>query len=137
MDDNVIQGPESPDRSMPYGTALTAVVRGLYKDPILLFGIGAGILVVGALAFTSSVALVLAIAGLFIVVLAARIHMQTRRVRSGRALGIALGSSLDETDVGTADSDKGRATGFVLFSRAKNSRIGAAGGERHRRPPEP
>jgi hypothetical protein len=57
---NEAAGP-APGTTMPYETALPEVVKGLAKDgdPVLLFGIGAGIVAVGALAVTSSLPLVL------------------------------------------------------------------------------
>jgi hypothetical protein len=66
---------------MPYEAALMEVVKGLHHDPVLLFGIGAGIVVVGALAITSSLLLVLVVAGVFVVVLFARAHERAQTVR--------------------------------------------------------
>jgi hypothetical protein len=130
-------GTEAPAGKMPYEAALTEVVKGLHQDPVLLFGIGAGIVIVAALAFTSSLALVVVVAALFVVVLAARAHQRTQRVRHATDVkGRAFASSLEDSDVATApEGIAARVRGLVAFSRVKNSRVGAVGGRKRRRPP--
>jgi hypothetical protein len=123
---------------MPYDAALLEVVKGLHKDPVLLFGIGAGIVVVGALAFTSSLPLVLVVAGLFVVVLIARAHQRAQRARRGSDVGVVLGgASIADSDIATAPKGAWlRFRGVFLASRVKNSRIGTVGGDDRRNPPE-
>jgi hypothetical protein len=129
---------EPPAGKMPYEAALLEVVKGLHKDPVLLFGIGAGIVVVGALAFTTSLPLVLVLAGLFVVVLVARAHQRAQRIRSGADIGVVSSlSSFSDSDVATTpEGSRFRFRGVFLGSRVKNSRIGVVGGNERRKPPE-
>jgi hypothetical protein len=139
MTDTGAKAPEPPHAAtMPYEAALLEVVKGLHRDPVLLFGIGAGIVVVGALAFTSSLPLVLVVAGLFAVVLLARAHQRAQRVRRGADIGVAVaGSSIADSDVATAPKGASfRFRGLFVGSRVKNSRIGTVGGDDRRQPPE-
>jgi len=79
---------------VPFGDALTAVVKGL-KDPYLLFGLGAGIILVGALTFTGNVTLVLIVACVLVVALLARLvaNMQSARERPARGIDQRIKSS--------------------------------------------
>jgi hypothetical protein len=89
--ENEAAGPP-PAGKMPYEAALVEVVKGLKDDPILLFGIGAGIVVVGALAITSSLLLVLVVAGVLLAVLIVGGHRRTQAVRKGVEIGSAWSS---------------------------------------------
>ncbi len=96
---------------VPYGDALTAVVKGL-KDPYLLFGLGAGIILVGALTFTGNVTLVLIVACVLVVALLARLvaNMQSARERppGGIAQKIkAANADLQRSPVGSVKGDIG------------------------------
>lgn len=132
------QAPEPAGGKFPFESALLEVVKGLHKDPVLLFGIGAGILVVAVLLVTTSVALVLIVALLFVAVLAARVFQRARRISSGTDVkGRAIASSVEGSDVATAAAgSNARVRGFVGGSKVKNSRIGTVGGDEPRRPPE-
>ena len=117
------------ERTMPYSSALGVVVKGLRNDPVLLYGIGAGIIVVGVLVFTASAAIMLIVAALFTVVLFARAHQDAKRVQKGTDAGV-FGSSIEDSDVGNvaqAGSDT-TARARVGFSRMKRSRVGNVGG---------
>ena len=130
--------PEPSGSKLPYEAALLEVIKGLHKEPVLLFGIGAGILVVAVLLFTSSVAIVLIVALLFIAVLAAYVLQRARRISRGTDVtGLAIGGSVKRSRVGTASAGtKGRVRGFSLFSKVTDSSIGTSGGDEPRRPPE-
>lgn len=130
--------PEPAGGKFPFQSALLEVVKGLHKDPVLLFEIGAGILVVAVLLITASVELVLIVALLFVAVLAARVLQRARRMSSGTDVkGRAIASSVEGSSVGTAPAGSAsRVRGFVGFSKVKNSRIGTVGGDEPRRPPE-
>jgi hypothetical protein len=129
---------EPSGAKMPYEAALLEVVKGLHKDPVLLFGIGAGIVVVGALAFTSSLPLVLVVAGLFVVVLVARAHQRAQRTRRGADVVVGVGGT-SIVDSAIATAPKGarlRFRGLFVGSRVKNSQIGTVGGDDRRNSPE-
>ena len=123
---------------MPYESALLEVVKGLHRDPILLFGIGAGILLVAVLAVTTSLAAVLVVAGLFGVVIAARAHQRAQRIRQGEDIRVGLfASSVADSDVATAEGGGAkRIRARIGFSKVSGSRIGTAGGARPPKTPE-
>jgi len=128
--------PDVPARGMPYEGPLGGVVEGLKHDPILLFGIGAGILVVGVLAFASNVWIVLVVAALFVAVLGARLRQDTRHARSGVKTSV-IGTSVDEgSDAGNvADPNAGPVSSRFIGSSIKGgSRVGNVG--EPRKPPE-
>ena len=79
------QETDAPAGGMPYEAALLEVVKGLHRDPLLLFGIGAGILIVAVLAITTNLAIVLVVAGFFVVALGVGAH---QRVQQSRQHGI-------------------------------------------------
>jgi hypothetical protein len=65
-------------------TALIQVVKELRNEPPLLFGIGAGIVLVGILGATTSVAIVAIVAAVFVAALGAWLVRETRaRVAAG------------------------------------------------------
>jgi hypothetical protein len=123
---------------MPYETALLQVIKGLHRDPILLFGIGAGILLVAVLAVTTSLAVVLVVAGLFVVVLAARAHQRAQRVTRGEDIRArVVGSSIEESDVATAPAGFWtRIRTGIFFSKVSGSRVGSVGDRPPSKPPE-
>jgi len=69
MDDRTRPASAEPSESL-FG-AMPDVVKGLKDQPPLLFGIGAGIVLVAVLAATTSVGLVLIVAGVLVLALAA------------------------------------------------------------------
>jgi hypothetical protein len=113
---------------MPYEAALVEVVKGLHRDPVLLFGIGAGIVVVGALATTSSLPLVLIVAGLFVVVLSARAHQQAQAVRD-----IDVKSRFSRIK---RNKFFGKLRLLSWFSSVEDNEFESPGTTRSRRPPE-
>jgi hypothetical protein len=138
------QGTDAPVRGMPYEAALLEVIKGLHRDPILLFGIGGGILLVAVLAVTTSLAIVLVVAGLFVVVLGAHMLQEARRVSRGEKtrgenIRVRLNrSKIRSSDVGNADSTGGSTNIDVRIGRTEvtGSRIGNVGGSSRRKSPE-
>jgi hypothetical protein len=128
------------ERTMPYSSALGEVVKGLRDDPVLLYGIGAGIIVVGVLVFTASAAIVLIVAALFVVVLFARAHQDAQRIqKKGTAVDAGVvGSSLVDSDVANVAQAGGDTTVRARFgfSRMKGSRVGNVGGSEEQKKPE-
>jgi hypothetical protein len=57
---------------------LLVVVKGLLNEPPLLFGIGAGIVLVGILAATTSIVIVAIVAAIFVAALGAWLYRETR-----------------------------------------------------------
>lgn len=114
---------------MPYETALLEVVKGLHRDPILLFGIGVGILLVAVLAITTNLAVVLVVAGVFVVILVARAHQRAQRVMRGTDIRAGVfGSSIEDSDVATAQAGGAtRIRARIGFSKVSGSRIGTVG----------
>lgn len=110
---------------------LPEVVKGLRHDPALLFGIGAGVVVVAALAATTSLWLVLVVAAVLVLSLAAwlvreaakeraqpgvRNRVRTPRAQIGRAeVGVVQGGgSVDqEVDASGATIADGATVGKV------------------------
>lgn len=72
---------------MPYEAALVEVVKGLRNDPLLLFGIGAGIVLVAVLAATTSLTLVLIVAAVLLAALLAGAHQRAQAIRKGVGIG--------------------------------------------------
>ena len=129
-----------PEREMPYGSALMKVVTGLQDDPVLLYGIGAGIIIVGVLVFTASAVVVLIVAALFVVVLFARAHQDAQRLqKQGTAVKVSLaGSSVEDSNVGNiaqAGGDVNVRAG-LFGSRIKGSNVGNVGPVEPRKKPE-
>jgi hypothetical protein len=113
---------------MPYEAALLEVIKGLHRDPILLFGIGAGIVVVGALAVTSNLTLVLVVAGLFVVVLVARAHARTQAIR-----GVDVRSRFSSV---RRNRSSGNLRVRSWFSSVEDNEAGISETARSRRTPE-
>jgi hypothetical protein len=115
-------------RMMPYSSALGAVVKGLRADPVLLYGIGAGIIIVGVLVFTASAKIVLLVAALFIVVLFARAHQDAKIIQKGTDVRI-FGSSVEDSEVGNMAQGGGVTTARarVYLSRLKRAGVGNVG----------
>lgn len=109
---------------MPYEAALTEVVKGLGNDPLLLFGIGAGIVLVAVLAVTSSLALALIVAGVLLVALLAGAHQRAQAVRKGVRIG-SLWSTIRNNKL-FAD----RLRVFSVGSTIEGNEIGEPGDDR-------
>jgi hypothetical protein len=122
------QAGEESGGGTPYGSALLRVVEQLHDQPILLFGIGAGILVVAALAITTSPLPTIVVACLFALVLLVHAHRRARTEQHGPDVRVrSLGLTTDESsEVGVADAGTAsKVRGTFLFSRVgKNSRVG-------------
>jgi hypothetical protein len=106
---------------------------------VLLYGIGAGIIIVGVLVFTASAPVVLIVAALFVVVLFARAHQDAQRIRKGTDVQArVVGSSIEDSDVATVARAGGDTTvrATVGFSKVKASRIGTVGGDGEQPKPE-
>ena len=128
-----------PEREMPFGSALMKVVTGLQDDPVLLYGIGAGIVIVGVLVFTASAAIVLIVAALFVVVLFARAHQDARRLQKGTAVNVRLaGTSVEDSNVANVAQAGGDTNvGVRSFGgRIKGSNVGNVGPTEPRNKPE-
>jgi hypothetical protein len=128
--------PAPSERTMPYSSALGEVVKGLRHDPVLLYGIGAGIIIVGVLVFTASAAIVLIVAALFIVVLFARAHRSAKRIQNGTDVGVFV-SKIEDSDAANMAQAGGDTTARAkfAFSKVKGSRLGNVGGsERQQKP---
>lgn len=116
---------------LPFQDALLEVVKSLHKDPVLVYGIGAGIILVAALAFTTSLALVLVVAAVLVVVVLGRILGRTQAKRGGGVFAKAFlfGSSYDNLRAANVESramPKGevRTRGGLIFTRGKKAEVG-------------
>lgn len=91
---------------IPFQDSLLEVVKTLHKDPVLAYGIGAGIVLVGALALTASLSLVLVVAAVFVVVLVGRILGLTQEKRSGGifARAFLFGGRHDDLEAANVDA---------------------------------
>jgi hypothetical protein len=102
-------GPSPPTQSL-FGV-LPEVVKGLRKRPPLLFGIGAGIVLVAVLAATTSVWLVLIVACVLVLALGAWVVNEAatrRRSEAGiKNILIAKRSKIRRSDVGKVDNATG------------------------------
>ena len=103
-------GGASPPTQSLFGV-LAEVVKGLRKQPALLFGIGAGIVLVAVLAATTSVWLVLIVAAVLVLALGAWVVNEARN-RRGSEAGInnivdGKRSKIRRSDVGIVDSVTG------------------------------
>jgi hypothetical protein len=106
---------------MPYETALAEVVKGLKNDPLLLFGIGAGIVLVAVLGVTSSLALVLIVAGVLLAALLAGAHQRAQAIRKGVHIG-SMWSSIQKNKIFA-----GRVRIFSVGSTIEGNEIGELG----------
>ena len=111
---------------MPYGAALLEVVKGLHRDLVFLFGIGAGILIVAVLAITTSLAVVLVVAGFFVVALAVGAHQRAQQNRQHGIRARVHHSTIEGSDVGVGDGGTS-VDASVRHSEVTNSRIGVSG----------
>jgi hypothetical protein len=114
------------------------VVRGLKDKPALLFGIGAGIVLVVVLGVTSSVWLVLIVAAVLVLSLGAWLFTEARRQRDAAVTNVvqAKGSRIRKSDVGVVDTGPGSVANKVDVSGAdvSGSNVGVVGsGSRRRR----
>jgi hypothetical protein len=120
-----------PAATLPFADALMEVVKSLHKDPVLVYGIGAGIILVGVLAFTASLALVLVVAGVLVAVLIGRILAGAQAMRRGGvfASALAVGGHYDtlraaNVKARSAPSGGVRTSARVIGGRAKKAELG-------------
>jgi hypothetical protein len=103
----------TPDGGLP----LLEVVKGLRDQPPLLFGIGAGIVLVAVLAATTSIVLVVVVAAVLVVALAAWMFRETRgSAAEGRRKARARvkhARITDDSDVGVVEGEVGPGTASV------------------------
>lgn len=92
-------GDVAPDQP-GFAGALTEVVRGLRGQPALLFGIGAGILLVAVLAATTRLVLVIVVAAVLLAALAAWLIRETRTRQEQRA---AARANVSRATIGHSD----------------------------------
>lgn len=112
------------------------VVKGLKKQPALLFGIGAGIVLVAVLAATTSVWLVLIVAAVLVLALGAWL-VNEAGVRRRRAVENTVRAEKakigEQASVGTVDPVPGGVLQNVNIEGAeigKGSSVGTVGGRR-------
>jgi membrane protein implicated in regulation of membrane protease activity len=126
--------------------ALLEVVKGLRNQPPLLFGIGAGIVLIGVLAATTSIVLVVIVAAVLVAALAAWLVRATRSrtTREGRATvktNVVRAKIKDDAEVAVIEDSRGKGTAEVdvnakhaeIGGRAVVGRIGGARPRRRRR----
>jgi hypothetical protein len=121
---------------------LPDVVKGLRHKPALLFGIGAGVVLVAVLGVTTDVWLVLIVAAVLVLALIAWLVSDTRkrrdetaaRITALRAGGVsnvtqAEESKLKDSDVGVVENDSGSVDNVTDVSGATvtGSRVGVVG----------
>lgn len=82
-------GPAAADTEAS-DAALVEVVKGLRDEKELLFGIGAGIVLIGVLTATTSIAMAAIVAVVLMAALGAWMFGATRRVRDERGSGAAV-----------------------------------------------
>jgi hypothetical protein len=121
--------PSEAKGPMPFGQALLEVVKNLREDKFLTYGLGAGIVLVGALTVTSSTQQVLIVAGVLLVVYLGRIFGHVQKLRGGGALSkvFLVGTRIDHSRVGKASATgSSQATSRVtgLFSTIRDSDVG-------------
>jgi len=138
-------GTETAPAAEESRTPLLEVVKGLRHEPPLLFGIGAGLVLVAILAATTSIAVVAIVAGVLVAALVAWLVRETRTEthRTGRVGTRVRGrkAEIDErADVGhiQAPSAADRLEADVDVKGAKvgkGARVGSIdiGGSRRRR----
>ena len=109
------QETRTPASAVPFSDALLEVVKGLKDDTVLLFGIGAGILLVAVLAFTTSISIVIVIAVVLVLVLGASLLTRARGAQTGKgAAGRRLVANLASAQVRGSDlQNVDRATGTI------------------------
>jgi hypothetical protein len=127
---------------------LPDVVRGLRNKPALLFGIGAGVILVAVLGVTTDVWLVLVVAAVFVISLVAWLVSDARRQRDevvGRIAASSGGgvanvtraaqSKVKDSDVGVVDAASGSVENVtdVTGANVTGSNVGVVGAGRARR----
>jgi hypothetical protein len=120
-----------PAAKLPFEAALMEVVKSLHKDPVLLYGLGAGIILVGVLTVTASLALALVVAAVFVAVLLGRIAMSVQEKRRGSVDtgGKLIGGDHHRAKIGNVDADTApagrvRTRFFGLFTSTKGLNAG-------------
>jgi hypothetical protein len=106
--------------------ALVEVVKGLRHHPPLLFGIGAGIVLVGILAATTDPLVVVIVAVVLVAALAAWLVRETRARADGEwrtKADVDRAEIADDANVGGIDSRDGAAA-METDVRARDAKIG-------------
>jgi hypothetical protein len=118
---------------------LPEVAKGLKDRPALLFGIGAGVVLVLVLGITTDLWLVLVVAAVLLLCLAAWVLTDARRRLQGDEAGIrnvarAKGAKVKKSDVGVVDPDVASVENVtdVRGAEITDSNVGVVG--RRRRP---
>jgi hypothetical protein len=145
MTEGSSSAPASPERepttnpSPSLAGVLPEVARGLKDRPALLFGIGAGIVLVLVLGITTDLWLVLVVAGVLLVCLAAwALTDARRRIEGGegiRNVARAKGATVTKSDVGVVDTEAASVDNVtdVRGAEITDSNVGVVGRRRPRR----
>jgi hypothetical protein len=114
---------------MPFEDAFTTLVKPL-RDPYLIFGLAAGIIVVGALTITGNVALVVIVAAVLIVALAARLVANVQSQRGGNSIstsvnarGAVITGGSEVGNIHTSGAGSITSTANVSHARIENSKV--------------
>ena len=128
-----------PNPNPSLAGVLPEVAKGLKDKPALLFGIGAGVVLVLVLGITTDLWLVLIVAGVLLLCLAAWVLTDARRRMGGEA-GIsnvtrAKGAKVTKSDVGVVDTDAASVDNVtdVRGAEITDSNVGVVGRRRRRR----
>ena len=128
----------SPDSSL--AGVLPEVVKGLKDKPALLFGIGAGVVLVLVLGITTDLWLVLIVAVVLLLCLAAWVLTDARRRIDAGEAGVsnvtrAKGAKVKKSDVGVVDTDAASVENVtdVRGAEITDSNVGVVGRRRRRR----
>lgn len=114
------------------------VVKGLKDRPALLFGIGAGIVLVVVLGLTTNLWLVLVVAAVLVLSLGAWLVTEARRQTAEadiRNVATATRAKVKDSDVGVVAADAGSVSNTTDVSGAEisGSNVGVVGARRRRR----
>ncbi len=134
------EGTESAAGAESTQGALLEVVKGLRHEPPLLFGIGAGLVLVAILAATTSVAIVAIVAVVLVAALAGWLFRETRARTADerRARASVRGAEIDDdADVAVIEDegDSGKISAEVKGRKAKigkGARVGVVTTRRSR-----
>jgi hypothetical protein len=138
----VTDGTNTPGADVvPFSDALLEVVKGLKDEPMLLFGIGAGIVLIAVIAFTTSLAIVIVVAVVLVLALTASLVARARSAQSGkgkagRRLVARLGGArVRHSDIQNVDKAEGDIEAELDAENAifEGSNVQNVGGRRRRR----
>lgn len=115
---------------MPFEDAFAALVKPL-KDPYLIFGLAAGIIVVGALTVTGNVILIVIVAAVLIIALVARLVANVQSQRGGNRISAnanaegatIIGSAVGSVHMAPMGSISAKAN--VPHAHIENSQVGS------------